>query len=427
MSNEQFISEPARRTPIIADVDVAVVGAGPAGIGAAVAAARAGAKVLLIEQHGCVGGMLTAGGVRNIRQYTDQKKQIVGGVASELAKRIKAAGGTQNDPSSGMYVRQEPEITKFVAQEMVVESGAQLLLYTYLAGAMAGGDQLRGLIVENKSGRGAIRAKVTVDASGDGDVIWHSGAEFEKDERLQPMTLAFSMGGVSCWPEPLTAEGKQIIQKAFDSGAFPIIRRPALFAMWHPGEIYANATRVPGDSTNAWDLTRATIEGRRQVMKLLDWLRQNVPGYEKAYLMDSGEQIGLRESRRLMGLYALTREDVMEYREFPDAIARAAYCIDIHSSGKTTEMTYLEPGRSYGIPYRCLVPKRMNGLLAAGRCLSATHDALGSARVMAICLATGQAAGVAAALSARAGVNPRDLDVPRLQTALREQRVILEG
>jgi len=422
----KHVSESARQTPIVTESDVLVVGAGPAGLGAAIGAARAGADVVLVEKHGCLGGNLTAGSVINIRQYNDFRRVIIGGVGRELANRIREAGGTQSVPEEGTHVRHDPEITKYVAQEMILEAGVRPLLHTLLVGALTQDGALWGVLVENKSGRGAILAHNVVDATGDGDVVYHSGAAFDKDDAvLQPMTLAFVLGGVSCWPQQLSPELRRQINAEIKAGTFPTTRPPALFPMFRKGEYYANATRIPGDCTNAWDLTRGEIEGRRQMMQLLEWLRNNVPGYEGAFLQSSAPQVGLRESRRLRGLYALTRQDVLEYREFFDAVARGAYAIDIHQRGRGTEMAYLEPGRSYGIPYRCLVPQTMDGLLAAGRCISATHDALGSVRAMATCLATGQAAGVAAALAARESVAPRGLDIHTLQETLRAQDAIL--
>ncbi len=426
MSHE--IHEPARRTPVIAEPQVLVVGAGPAGLGAAIGAARAGADVLLVEKHGCLGGMLTAGSVINIRQFNDYRSVIIGGVGRDLAERLRVAGGTQSVPEEGAFVRHDPEITKFVAQEMALEAGVRPLLHTQLVGAVTEGTTLRGVIVENKSGRGAILAPVVVDTSGDGDVICHSGAAWVKDaENLQPMTLAFVVGGVTSWPQSLDPAARQKMDAEIAAGTFPTTRPASLFPMWRKGEYYANATRIPGDCTDVWDLTNGEIVGRRQAMALLDWMRANARGYEHAFLLSSAPQVGLRESRRLCGLYTMTRADIVGTADFDDHIARGAYAIDIHQQGRGTEMVYLEPGRSYGIPYRSLVPLEVDGLLAAGRCMSADHDALGSVRVMATCLATGHAAGVAAALAALQGVPPRALDVPALQRALRAQGAILEA
>jgi hypothetical protein len=421
------IVESTRTTPVWEEADVLVAGGGPAGLGAAIGAARAGARVCLVEKHGFLGGMMTAGGVMNIRQYNDKKRLVIGGVGLELAERLARTGGTVNSPFEGSFVRQEPEITKWVAQEMTLEAGVRLKLHTLACAAHTRDGRLTGLIVENKSGRGALTAPVTVDATGDGDIIALSGAAFEKTtEALQPMTLTFVAGGIAFWPNGYTPEAKEKIQDALKAKTFPTPKSPTLFALRRPGEFYFNATRVPGDSSNADSLTNAEIEGRRQIMRLTDWLRANIPGCEKMEVLRTAPQVGLRESRRLKGLYTVTREDVMSYREFEDGIARCAYAIDIHqSAGPAGEMTYLEPGRSYGIPYRCLVPETVDGLLTSGRCLSATHEALGSLRVMAVCMATGQAAGVAAALAARQGVTPRMLPADGIRQELLKQGAIL--
>ena len=421
------IHEPGRDIPILDETDVLVAGGGPAGLAAAVAAARTGARVCLVEKHGFLGGMMTAGGVLNIRQYNDKQRLVIGGVGLELAERLAAAGGTLNKPQEGTFVRQDPEITKWVAQQMAQEAGVRLRFHTLACAAIKRDSVLEGLIVENKSGRGALKAAVTVDATGDGDILALAGAAFEKSAAdLQPMTLAFTAGGISFWPNGFDAAAKEKMKAALAAKTFPCPKSPSLFALRRPGEFYFNATRITGDCSDADSLTAAELEGRKQAMNLVAWLRANIPGCEKMDVLTTGAQVGLRESRRLKGLYTLTREDVLGYREFEDGIARSAYAIDIHKAGGPGgEMTYLEPGRSYAIPYRCLVPGTVDGLLASGRCLSCTHAALGSARVMVVCMATGQAAGVAAALAAQAGVPPRALSVPTLRHTLLHQKAIL--
>jgi len=425
--SDSYVSEPARQTPIIAEADVLVVGAGPAGIGAAVGAARAGAQTLLIERHGCVGGMLTAGHVLNIRQFNDGERVIIDGVGGELARRIHEAGGTEQTIDHGRYVRHDPELTKLVAQEMLLEAKVRLLLHAWLAEALVEDGAVRGAIVETKSGRGAVRAGCVVDATGDGDVIARSGAAFEHaGGDVQPMTLAAMLGGVDAWPDVKPPELGQKVRAAIEDGTFPIERAGlGVFPFLRPGMVYANATRIPGDATDAWELTRGEIEGRRQIHALAAWLRANAPGYERCYVQTTAPQVGLRETRRLVGLYTLTRDDVLGYRRFDDEVALNAYGIDIHYNDARGEMTWLEQGQCHGIPYRCLVPAQMDGLLAAGRCISADHEALGAVRVMATGLATGHAAGVAAALAARAGRRPRDVDVQDVRATLREQKAAL--
>ena len=371
--------------------------------------------------------MLTAGGVRNVRQYTDRKRLVIGGFALAYAERLRAAGGCPRPAQEGTFLRQDPEISKYVLQTMLMEAHVRLLLHTMACAVRLEGDRLDAVLVENKSGRQAIRAHVTVDATGDGDVIAYADAAFEKAaDRLQPMTLTFTAGGIAFWPNGFHDEARRRIEAALQNGTFPCPKKPGIFALERPGEYYFNATRVAGDATHAESLTHAELEGRRQVMDLLDWLRRNVPGCERLYLIQTAPQIGLRESRRLKGLVTLTRVDVVEGREFEDGIARNAYGIDLHDpNGPGGEMTHLESGRSYTIPYRCLVPETRDGLLAAGRCLSADHEALGSTRVMAACMAIGQAAGVAAALCARQQIEPRHLDPKTLRRSLLNQGAIL--
>ncbi len=422
------ITEHARNTPIADRMDVLVIGSGPAGLGAALGAAQAGARVAIIERHGCLGGMLTAGGVQNIRQYTDRKQRVIGGPAFELARRIQGAGGTAQNPDEGTRLMQDPELTKYIAQEMLLAAGIRIHLHTWFCEAIVENNRVLGVIVESKSGRGAFLADVTIDATGDGDVIARCGAAFDSDpENLQPMTLAFVLGGGTRWPEGVGKETQQRIREALDQGTFPCTRNPAVFSMLHKGQYYVNGTRIPGDCTRAADLTSGEIEGRRQVMALIDWLRAHAPGFENAYLQTTASQVGLRESRRLRGMYALTREDILKCRESDDRIARGAYGIDIHYPGRGGEMVWPPPGESYGIPYRCLVPETFDGLLASGRCLSATRDALGAVRVMAICMATGHAAGVAAACAVRMQSAPRSTPVTEIQKELRRQDAILDA
>jgi succinate dehydrogenase/fumarate reductase flavoprotein subunit len=421
-----FIQEPARSIPVITETDVLVAGGGPAGFCAALGAARAGATVGLIESHGFLGGMLTAGGVLNIRQYNDKQKLVIGGPGLEYARRLADAGGTEQKPETGTFLRQDPEASKWVIQQMLQEAGVQLHLHGVVCGAILENGAVAGLIVENKSGRRAFKAAATVDATGDGDVIAQSGAAFDKDAKLQPMTLTFTASGIALWPEGFNEAARAKIKAALEAKTFPAPKSPTLFALRRPGEYYFNATRVAGDCSKAGDLTRAELEGRRQVMGIAAWLKANIPGCENMEVRQTGAQIGLRESRQLKGVYTLTREDVLAYREFEDGIARSAYAIDIHeAAGPGGEMTYLDAGRSYAIPYRCLVPETVDGLLAAGRCVSATHDAMGSLRVMAVCMATGHAAGVAAALAAKNGTAARAVPAAEIRRALASQGAIL--
>jgi len=429
------IQEPARSTPIRKPrFDVLVAGSGPAGFVAAVASARMGAKTLIVERLPLLGGNLAAGGVQNIRQFSDgQGRLIIGGIPLEFARELQARGMTVGEPETGPYLRHYPETSKLVIQEMLLESGADIMLHSPIVSVVRDGDAAEGVIVENKSGREAILARVLVDATGDGDVFALAGAAFDQRPKgeVMPMTMAFILGGLpkEDWPEVLTPERYHALKDTTAAHGSPTpLPGAGTFPMAEPGFAYINGTRCFADCTDADDLTAAELEGRRQVHALVEFLRQHVPGFGDCYVASTPAITGTRESRRLRGLYALTRDDVLGVRGFEDQICRGAYKIDVHSGHDgTTRYEDLEPGRSYGIPYRCLIPKKVDGIIAAGRCLSAEPDALGSARVMATCMATGQAAGAAAAMAASKGEQVRELDVACLQETLRQQGAILEG
>ncbi|HOJ39334.1 MAG TPA: FAD-dependent oxidoreductase, partial [bacterium] len=255
-------------------------------------------------------------------------------------------------------------------------------------------------------------------------VCRQAGAKMKKGP-VMPLTLTFSLKDVDAWPDVRTLKIYQAFRR--HRKVYPLPSHSlALFALPEKGEVYANVTRVFGDASKVEDLTRAEIEGKRQVMRAIEFYRKYLPGYQQAKLKSFGIEIGTRESWRLAGRYTLTRRDVLSGRDFPDAVARAAYGIDIHNShGPGGIMIHLKPGTSYAIPYRCLLPEKVEGLLVAGRCLSASRQALGSLRVMVTCMATGQAAGVAAALAAREKVVPSRLNISRLQEHLLRQGVIL--
>ncbi|HNQ35474.1 MAG TPA: FAD-dependent oxidoreductase [bacterium] len=432
-----YIMEPRRRLPVAAETDVLVIGGGPAGFPAAIAAARGGARTMLVERHPCLGGNLTAGSVINIRTYNDQAgRLIIQGIPLEFARRLKEMGGTASDPVKEPYVRQEPEASKYLIQEMALEAGVELRLYSLAVDVIKKGNQLRGVVLESKSGRQAVLAKAVIDATGDGDIAASAGAPYEKgwpgnEQLLQPLTLAFVIANISQYLRDHWAEEypklNAIMKRAYQNGAYPVKRQPGgLFPMAGRRELYANATRMAGDTTDVQDLTRAEIEGRRQAWALMKFYRDNLPGFEETYLRYTASQAGPRESRRILGDYVLNREDVLEGRDFPDGVARGAYTIDIHNpKDGTTQYLRLPPGTSYAIPYRCLVPQRVENLLVAGRCISVNHEALGSIRVMATCMATGQAAGTAAALAVQAGTTPRRLPVVRIQKRLQADGAVI--
>uniref|UniRef100_A0A7C5TJB0 CoB--CoM heterodisulfide reductase iron-sulfur subunit A n=1 Tax=Ignisphaera aggregans TaxID=334771 RepID=A0A7C5TJB0_9CREN len=403
--------------------DVVVVGGGTAGVAAAVAASRNGADTLLIERYGFLGGTMTAGLVNPFMTFHAGKEQIIHGIFQEIIDRLKRLGGYDEETKAF-----DVEAMKIVLDQMVMEAGVKLLLHTCVIGVVMQGNVIRGVEIHNKSGKSVVFGKVIVDATGDGDVAVMAGAPYEKgrkeDGLTQPMTLNFRMGGVDTGRMPSSQEINRLFIEAKKRGEISIPRENVLwFPTTRKGEIHFNTTRIiKVDGTKAEDLTFAEIEARRQMMELVSFLKKNVPGFENAYLLMSATQIGVRETRRIIGEYVMTGEDILEARKFTDVIARGSYPIDIHSpTGEGTTIIGPPPGSSYDIPYRCLVPKNVENLLVAGRCISTTHEAQAAIRVIPIVVAIGQAAGTAAALSAKLNIPPRRLDVSLLQKTLREQ------
>ena len=440
--------------PVIATPDVLVVGGGSSGIAASVAAARAGARTLLVERYGLLGGTSTAALVGPIMTSFSSvgHQPVVGGIFREIVDRMIALGGAI-DPATirddatifGAFIPKghthvtpfHPEALKMAAQELVTGAGVEVLFHTTFVDTLRQDHRARGIVVVNKAGLGAIHAKTVVDASADGDVAAAAGAEFMKgrpeDGRMQPATMFFRIGGVDdARVEVWMAEHQRlhpgerlyecVVQEARARGEFPVPREYlSLYREPEPGVWRANISRVLGvDGTDPASLTQAEMEGRRQVWFLMGFMQAHCSGFEGARLLEVGTQLGVRETRRIVGEYVLTGGDCQEGRRFSDAIGRGSYMIDIHDpTGTRTKFTEIN-APFYDIPYRCLVPKRVDGLLVAGRCISADHVAFGSVRVIPACYATGQAAGTAAALAAQEGREPRAVDVRALRARLHE-------
>jgi hypothetical protein len=450
--------------PVKEKWDVIVVGGGVAGCMAAVASARNGAKTLLIERDGCLGGTMTTGLVGPMMTFHSTNQQVIFGLAQEVVDRLfelKASPGHIVD-SSGYVATVTPfdhEALKLVLQRMVLESKAEVLLHTLVKDVIMEGNTIKGVQIVNKGGNNSFYADRMIDASGDGDIATFSGVPFQlgraKDGLVQPVSLMFKMTDVNLdelkdylvsHPEiaRLGENDASIYKKqeliavcAFNDLLQDWIKQHDLklqrdhvlvFSANHPNDLIVNMTRVQGiNPIDSWDLSKAEFETREQMFALVEFLKAKIPGFSKSRLITSGSRIGVRESRRIMGEYILTGEDLINARHFPDAIARSSYPIDIHAMNETDEdrSVFLPDGKFYEIPYRCLVPLQVENLLIAGRCISSTSDANASIRLSPTCMAFGQAAGTAAAVSLQNNISPRKLDIDLLRSTLIEQKAFI--
>ena len=458
------ISEPPRETAVAAEADVVVAGGGPAGLAAAVAAAREGARTLLIERYGFLGGLATAGLVAPILGHTASQSEtpIVEGLLRTLTERMHSLGGSPSwQESLGEWgIRFDAEALKYAADQMVAEQVVDLILHTLVTDVLVEGDRLRGLAVEGKSGRQAVLAKVVVDATGDGDVAARAGVPYTLGRRLDGAVMAmgsfFYLAGIPELPPEEAARARELVEESIAAGELSFYHGGFAGHNTYHRDFYSpNMTRLSGDPTNTRDLTAAETKARRDVWQFLDFLCRNVPGCENAYVLATSPQVGVRESRQVAGRYTLSGDDVAHGRRFDDGIARGSWWIDIHCPMGHTYPVHLcerecprgercafwaaehehlrrheelfpPQGGWYDIPYRCLLP--LHGpanLLVAGRCLSATPEAMAGARVMGTCMAIGEAAGIAAAMAAATGGVVADVDPVSLRTRLVERGALV--
>ncbi len=462
---KKYVVEPERKVEVAEEADVVVIGGGPGGFPAAIAAARQGCKTLIVERYGLFGGLATTGLMGPIFGFAwrDPDNCILGGIPVEVVRGLQKIGGALDDKNIEWdSIRFDPELLRHVIDGMVMEAGVKILLHSLAVGVIKKGNSIDSVILENKSGRMAVRGKVFIDATGDGDLGYWAGCEYTKgrpaDGRMQSMGTKFRIGGV----EPMTDEEEKyyagIVKKAMDEKKIPAYH--AFFeeisengVTLRKGEITPTVTRCPGDATNVYDLTRAELKIRKDTLEIVDFYRKNVKGYKNCYLIDTPVQMGIRETRQITGDYVLTGYDVLEGKKFPDRIARGSWFIDIHcpfglwnsKSNLCSRKCAIEPacimkkkysdqlypetcppaGSYYDIPYRCIVPKGIDNLLVSGRPISADHGGVASARVIGTCMAVGEAAGAAASISSAKNKKPGDIAAAEVQDILDKNGVPL--
>jgi len=412
-----FITEPQRKTPIVAEAEVLVCGGGFAGVAAAIAAARNGVQVLLLEKDGFLGGLCTAGLVITTPPLDN-------GINLEFSRRLREKGVYVPCRGSGPEVgvlsmhSLDPEFLKYEFIQMLQEKGVKLLLHTYIVSPIMDGKVIRGIIMENKAGRQAVQAKMVVDATGDADIASRAGAPFRLARK--PMTMMFNMVGVDTqralahlghWGEikKVLREGIEKGALSFELGLYPEFGSPGVYMekLVYDDEMNVWSGNLVGlNGVDPWDLTKAEIITREHVMRLATFLRKKVPGFEKSRIESTAHQVGVRATRQIIGEASPTLDEVKTKR-FEDTVAKP----------------YAQ--WTMRLPYGSLLPKEVENLLVAGRCISAEEGAMGQLRLLPVCSATGEAAGVAAALSLKEGIPPRELRVSLLQRTLMEQGVRL--
>ena len=447
--------------PIYRSVDVVVVGAGPAGIGAAVAAARNGAKTLVFEAHGCIGGMGTSGMVSPFMTSYDApcENMIIRGVFEELVNRMVEIGGAvdpkdvRNEQPYASYFHIghnnvtpfDPHAFKLIGMRMLRESGAELLLQTQFVNVIKDGDRITGVVINNKDGLSVIEAKIVIDCSGDADVAARAGVNYimgnEEDGNLQPASMFMRIADADMdVVNAHMAEHSDEIRPFFGPFSWIIKEFPedwdnfprgeiCIFADVTPGEFSINCSRILDiDATKAEHVTRATMIGQEQCQHIFQFMKKHAPGFENSRIIATADAIGIRETRHIEGEYKLTGDEVAACKVHEDAIACMATNMDTHNKDNPGGSFFIpKNGPFFTVPYLCLVPKGISNLLVAGRAISADAIAGSAIRMMPSCMAFGQAAGTAAAMSAAQGIAPKNVDVQVLRKTLVEQGQFVGG
>ncbi len=433
------VTEPTRETPVYGDYEVVVVGGGPAGIAAAIAAGRSGRSTICIERYGFCGGAGTAAGLSTFcglhAVIHGKHEQVVHGIADDILARLRRMDGL-NEPHltiQNQILAQAYDISAFkiAADELLAEANVHVLFHAFATGAvMAAEDRIEAVLVETKSGRFAIRGKVFIDGSGDGDLAAWAGVPYEVGDGLGNMLYPSTMFRINGVDPVKAGRAWELVPKLMEDAerrgrTFPR-KKPIVRPQRNPIEWRANLTQIKNpDGTavsgiDARELSYGEIEGRKQCWDVFQFIKETTPGFDRAYIVEIAPQIGIRETRRVQGEYVLTEKDILGCRDFPDTIGVQGWPVEAHIKGDVKFVFAPRDSRGFNeIPYRIIVPLKVDNLLVAGRCASMSHEGQSSARVSGPCFVMGQAAGTAAALALQSNVAPRALDVAELQRRLR--------
>ncbi len=428
--------EQRKDVPVVAEYDVVVCGGGPSGFIAAIAAARGGARTALIERYGFLGGMATAGLVAPISVFNYNGRRIIDGLPWEFIERMTEVRGAREEKPLG-NITFSPEKYKLIAQRMVLEAGVSLYFHSYLTGCKKEEDKITHVMIENKNRTEAIAGKVFIDCTGDADLSVLSGVPMQSTPKtLQPASLIFMLGGVDTDALPKIRHSQQgvnyhdldmrgILEEVGKTKEIPVFGGPWYCGILAESVVVINMTRAQANMADNREATNAECLLREHVHLFTDLLIEHVPAFRNAYLLNTATQTGIRETRRIKGVHTLTGEEYINAVNFPDAISRGCHPVDIHAS-KTTEQRIEFLKNAGFIPYRCLISQGFPNLLVAGRSFSADGIASASVRVQASVMGLGQAAGVAAALCIKSGVNVADVDIAALRNILVEYGANLE-
>lgn len=433
------LTEASRQTPVYGDYEVVVVGGGPAGIAAAIAAGRSGRSTICIERYGFCGGAGTAAGLSTFcglhAVIHGKHEQVVHGLADDILERLERMDGL-NKPHltiQNQILAQAYDISAFkiAADELLAEANVHVLFHAFATGAvMASDDRIEAVLVETKSGRFAIRGQIFVDGSGDGDLAAWAGVPYEVGDGVGNMLYPSTMFRINGVDPAKAGRAWELVPKLMEEAerrgrTFPR-KKPIVRPQRNPIEWRANLTQIKNPSgtavsgIDARELSYGEIEGRKQCWDVFQFIKENTPGFEQAYIVEIAPQIGIRETRRVRGEYVLTEDDILGCRDFPDTIGVQGWPVEAHIKGDVKFVFAPKDSRGFNaIPYRIIVPKKVDNLLVAGRCASMSHEGQSSARVSGPCFIMGQAAGTAADLALKARVAPRAVDVAELQRRLR--------